>query len=65
MYTVVDNNPFVRDFVVDTQEDIAEIDTRKILPGSTVFVIATKATYMLKHNGSWFDVSSDEGTGQR
>ena len=54
MYTVIDNNPFVRDFVVDAQADIEEINKTKILPGSTVFVIATKATFMLKHDGEWF-----------
>ena len=59
-YTIVDKNPAVREIVVDTAEDIAEINVDKFLPGTTVFVIEDKTTYMLKHDGEWADISSDE-----
>jgi len=64
-YTVADNNPSVRHIIVDADADcttyLDEIK-EKFLPGTTVYSIATKKTFMLSHAGSLVDISSTSST---
>jgi len=63
-YAIVDNNTAVRQLVIDDAgtdgADLVEIDTSKFLPGTTVFSIADRITYMLSNAGTWVDISSEE-----
>ena len=57
-YTIVDKNPSVRQFVVDSSADLSTIKIGSALPGSTAFAMAEKATFMLKHDCStWVDIT--------
>lgn len=47
----------VREFVVDTEADIASINTSQLLPGSTCFVIEQSQWYMLNHQYQWKPVT--------
>lgn len=53
----------VRNFVVDTFDDIASIDISQLLAGSTAFVITTSETYMLKNDRTWYKVNIGSGGG--
>lgn len=53
----------VREFVVDTNEDIAKIDVSQLKPGSRVFVINTSTWYMLNHSKKWNTVDWGGGGG--
>lgn len=53
----------VRQFVVDTHDDIASIDISQLLAGSTAFVITTSETYMLKNDRTWYKVDIGSGGG--
>lgn len=57
-YTIVDKNPQVRQFVVDSSADLSTIKIGSALPGSTAFAMAEKATFMLKHDlSTWIDIT--------
>ena len=66
-YTLVSQSPtrpMVRHYVVDTYNDIATINNiSQLLPGSTAFVITTSKTYMLKHDGTWTEITGGGGGG--
>ena len=47
----------VREFVVDTEADIASINTSQLMPGSTCFVIEQSQWYMLNHQYQWKPVA--------
>lgn len=53
----------VREFVVDTVEDITSIDVSQLLPGSRVFVINTSQWYMLNHRKLWQTINWGSGGG--
>lgn len=48
-------------FVLDTESDIADLPTTSgiIVPGSTAFVIATSATYILNNQRVWTKIQSN------
>ncbi len=56
-YTIVDKNPLVRQYVVDSSADVSTIKIGSSLPGSTAFAMAEKTTFMLNHLGSWIDIT--------
>jgi hypothetical protein len=57
-YTIVDKNPLVRQFVVDSSADLSTIKIGSSLPGSTAFAMAEKMTFMLKHDlSTWIDIT--------
>lgn len=57
-YTIVDKNPLVRQYVVDSSADLSTIKIGSSLPGSTAFAMAEKATFMLKHDlSTWVDIT--------
>ena len=41
----------IKEFVVDTDDQLSTIDISQILPGSRAFVINTSQWYMLNHQG--------------
>lgn len=47
-----DNNS-VKEYIVDTEAEIAELPTDKFYMGSTAIVIETSAVYMLNGSGEW------------
>lgn len=52
----------VKKFVVDTFNEIYDINISQISPGSTAFVIATSKTYMLNNKRNWIEVQLTGGT---
>ena len=55
----------VKKFVIDSFNEIYEIDTRQLSPGSTAFDISSSKTYMLNNKKQWIEVqigSSGGGT---
>lgn len=57
-YTIVDKNPLVRQYVVDSSADLSTIKIGSSLPGSTAFAMAEKMTFMLKHDlSTWVDIT--------
>lgn len=46
----------LKEYVVDTQEDIKNLPTSGIQMGSTAFVISTGAVYMLNSSKEWIEV---------
>ena len=55
----------VKKFVIDTSNEIYEIDTSQLSPGSTAFDISSSKTYMLNNKKQWIEVqigSSGGGT---
>ena len=57
-YTIVDKNPLVRQYVVDSSADLSTIKIGSSLPGSTAFAMAEKMTFMLKHDlSTWIDIT--------
>lgn len=53
----------VKKFVIDTFNEIYDIDTSQISPGSTAFVIADSTTYMLNNKLNWIKVNLSSGSG--
>lgn len=43
----------LKQFVVDTQAEMSEIDVSQLSPGSTARVIETGVTYILNHKYKW------------
>ena len=57
-YTIVDKNPLVRQYVVDSSADLSTIKIGSSLPGSTAFAMAEKMTFMLQHDlSTWIDIT--------
>ena len=55
----------VKKFVIDSLNEIYEIDTSQLSPGSTAFDISSSKTYMLNNKKQWIEVqigSSGGGT---
>ena len=46
----------LKEYVVDTQEDIKNLPTSGIRMGSTAFVISTGTVYMLNSSKEWIEV---------
>ena len=68
-YTAVYSNGttfnMVKRFVIDTFNDIYDIDISQLSPGSTAFDISSSKTYMLNNKKQWIEVqinSYDGGT---
>lgn len=55
----------VKKFVIDTFNEIYDIDTSQLSPGSTAFDISTSKTYMLNNKRNWIEVqiSGSGGSG--
>ena len=47
----------VKKFVIDTFNEIYDIDTSQLSPGSTAFDISTSKTYMLNNKRQWIEIS--------
>ena len=55
----------LKKFVIDSFNEIYEIDTSQLSPGSTAFDISSSKTYMLNNKKQWIEVqigSSGSGT---
>lgn len=55
----------VKKFVIDSFNEIYEIDTSQLSPGSTAFDISSSKTYMLNNKKQWIEIqigSSGGGT---
>ena len=55
----------VKKFVIDSFNDIYDIDISQLSPGSTAFDISSSKTYMLNNKKQWIEVqinSYDGGT---
>lgn len=46
----------VKKFVIDSFNEIYEIDTSQLSPGSTAFDISSSKTYMLNNKKQWIEV---------
>ena len=59
-YTVIYANGstfnMVKKFVIDSFNEIYDIDTSQLSPGSTAFDISSNKTYMLNNNKQWIQV---------
>jgi len=55
----------VKKFVIDTFNEIYDIDISQLSPGSTAFDISTSKTYMLNNKRNWIEVqiSGSGGSG--
>ena len=53
----------IKEFVVDTDDQLSTIDISQILPGSRAFVINTSQWYMLNHQGQWQTIDWGGGGG--
>ena len=53
----------VKKFVIDSFNEIYEIDTSQLSPGSTVFDISSSKTYMLNNKKQWIEVQIGTGGG--
>ena len=53
----------LKELIVDTYDDIASIDVRKVAPGSTAFVIDSSEHYMLNNKYQWVKVDIGGGSG--
>ena len=51
----------VKKFVIDTFNEIYDIDTSQLSPGSTAFDISTSKTYMLNNKRNWIEVQLSSG----
>ena len=47
----------VKKFVIDSFNEIYEIDTSQLSPGSTTFDISSSKTYILNNKKQWIEVS--------
>lgn len=45
-----------REYIVDTEADIADLPVDDNAPGSTAFVIETSAVYMFNTEGEWIEI---------
>ncbi len=53
----------VKKFVIDTFNEIYDINTSQLSPGSTAFDISTSTTYMLNNKFQWIQVEISGGAG--
>ena len=53
----------VKKFVIDSFNEIYNIDTSQLSPGSTAFDISSSKTYMLNNKKQWIQVSTGGGGG--
>jgi hypothetical protein len=51
-----------KSFIVDEQEDLSKIPTKRLVPGSTAFVIANSQQYMLNHKQEWIRLHLNNGS---
>lgn len=47
----------IKHFVLDTIEDIKELDKNKLTPGSTIFIIASSKYYILNGKKQWIEIN--------
>lgn len=47
----------IKHFVLDTIEDIKELDKNKLTPGSTIFIIASSKYYILNGKRQWIEIN--------
>lgn len=52
----------VKKFVIDTFNEIYEINTSQLSPGSTAFDISTSKTYMLNNKYQWIEIQTSGGS---
>ena len=66
-YTVIYANGstfnMVKRFVIDSFNEIYDIDTSQLSPGSTAFDISSNKTYMLNNKKQWIQVQVNTGGG--
>ena len=53
----------VKKFVIDSFNEIYDIDTSQLSPGSTAFDISSNTTYMLNNKKQWIQVQVSTGGG--
>lgn len=53
----------MKHFICDVATDISNIETADLAVGSTVFVIATSAHYMLNSSKQWIQINLGSGGG--
>ncbi len=53
----------VKKFVIDSFNEIYDIDTSQLSPGSTAFDISSSKTYMLNNKKQWIEVQVGTGSG--
>lgn len=53
----------MKHFICDVATDISNIETTDLAVGSTIFVIATSAHYMLNSSKQWIKVNLSSGGG--
>lgn len=53
----------VKKFVIDSLNEIHDIDTSQLSPGSTAFDISSSKTYMLNNKKQWIEVQVNTGGG--
>lgn len=51
----------VKKFFLDTAEDLMQLNTANLYPGSTAFIINTSTTYMLNNKKVWVKVDLGSG----
>ena len=51
----------VKKFVIDSFNEIYEIDTSQLSPGSTAFDISSNKTYMLNNKKQWIEIQVNTG----
>ena len=53
----------VKKFVIDSFNEIYDIDTSQLSPGSTAFDISSSKTYMLNNKKQWIQIQVNTGGG--
>lgn len=53
----------VKKFVIDSFNEIYDIDTSQLSPGSTAFDISSSKTYMLNNKKQWIEIKTGGGSG--
>lgn len=54
----------IKQLVLDTAEDLLNLKTEDLFPGSTIFIISTSKKYMLNSQKQWIEItSSNSGEG--
>lgn len=51
----------VKKFVIDSFNEIYDIDTSQLSPGSTAFDISSSKTYMLNNKKQWIEIKTGGG----
>lgn len=51
----------VKKFVIDSFNEIYDIDTSQLSPGSTAFDISSSKTYMLNNKKQWIEIKTGNG----